>query len=89
MCYSGGGSTVGTAFGSNVVSGFYEAQLMRPKPVKANRTLTPLETAELLDALLGAGVLEVLKDEVEPGAVGGGQSDTPCGESGEIYKKCG
>ena len=40
---------------------------MRPKALKANRTLTPLVAAELLDVLLGAGVLEVLEDEVEPG----------------------
>jgi len=65
---------------------------MRPNALKANRTLTPLEEAELLDVLLGAGVLEVLElegleDVLEPGAgveVGPELKVTPCAESGEI-----
>jgi len=57
---------------------------MRPKALKANRTLTPLEVAELLDVLLGAATLEVLVDElgwgVEVGVVDEGVRVTPCVE---------
>lgn len=38
---------------------------MRPKALKANTTLTPLEAAELFCVLLGAGTEVVLEDEDE------------------------
>lgn len=44
---------------------------MRPKALKVNRTLTPLETAEPVlppEVPVDAGPVEVLEVEVEPGA---------------------
>ena len=69
---------------------------MRPKALKANKTLTPLEVAELLCVLLGVGVLEVLEGVVElecttpleAGVEVGLEEDrvTPCTESGKMKR---
>lgn len=78
-----GGSTLNTAFRAHGGFYFYKAQPIRPKALKANRTLTLLKPAELLLLpleLLGAGELVELGFEVEVGPAAEELNVTPCTE---------
>ena len=64
---------------------------MRPRAVKANRTLTPLETAEplleeLLEELLGVGVGVEVEPELGGVEVGVEDSVMPCAELDKVQR---